>query len=235
MQVFTESIGQATRLLFEGSGGIWPVILTTLEVAFFSTLAGFVLGVPMGFLMGATRFRGRNIFIAVTNTFMAVPPVVIGLLVMMVLSRQGPLGSFGLLYTVDAMVIAQTLISTPIIAGLTAAAVGTVPRKLRLQARSLGASRFQEALLVIREARLGVLAAVAGGLGAVIRGVGAVLIVGGNIEGETRVLTTAIVQESRRGDFAKALALCVILLVIALALNAFITWYQHYSERSENA
>ncbi len=236
MEIFTRAIGEAARLAFGGGSGLWPVILTTLEVALLSTLAGFVLGVPMGFLMGASRFRGRGLFIAVTNTGMAVPPVVVGLLVMMLLSRKGPLGSLGLLYTVDAMIIAQTLISTPIIAGLTAAAVGTVPYKLRLQARSLGASRAQEALLVIKEARLGVLAAVASGLGAVVRGVGAVLIVGGNIEGETRVLTTAIVQESRRGDFAKAIALCIILLLIAFALNSFITWYQHYSAtRAERA
>jgi tungstate transport system permease protein len=192
-----------------------------------------MLGAPMGFLMGASRFRGRRVLVALTNTAMAVPPVVIGLIVMMVLSRKGPLGFMGLLYSVDAMSIAQTLISTPIIAGLVSAAVASVPEKLRLQARSLGASRVQEALLVLKEARLGVLAAIASGFGAVVRGVGAVMVVGGNIEGKARVLTTAIVQESRMGNFGMALALGLLLMAITFAMNGFLTWYQHSNERYE--
>ncbi len=233
MQVFVEAIITAFALLFEGSRELWNVIVVTFRVAILSTIAGFVLGVPMGFVMGASRFRGRRLLIALTNTGMAVPPVVIGLVVMMTLSRRGPLGFLGLLYSVDAMAIAQTLISSPIIAGLTAAAVASVPYKLRLQARSLGASKTEEALLSIKEARLGVLAAVATGFGAVVRGVGAVMMVGGNIEGQTRVLTTAIVQESRRGDFGLALALGIILMLITFTMNGFLTWYQHSNERFE--
>jgi tungstate transport system permease protein len=129
------------------------------------------------------------------------------------------------------MSIAQTFISTPIIAGLTAAAVASVPYKLRLQARSLGASRMQEAVLALKESRLGVIAAVAAGFGAVVRGVGAVMMVGGNIEGKTRVLTTAIVQESRQGQFGTALALGLILMTITFGLNGLVTWYQHSGER----
>jgi tungstate transport system permease protein len=233
MQVFVEAVVTAFTLLFQGSAELWNVIAVTFQVAIVSTLAGVALGAPMGFVMGATRFRGRRTIVALTNTGMAVPPVVIGLVVMMVLSRRGPLGFLGLLYSVDAMSIAQTLISTPIIAGLIAAAVASVPYKLRLQARSLGASRVQEALLALREARLGVLAAVAAGFGAVVRGVGAVMMVGGNIEGQTRVLTTAIVQESRKGDFGLALALGLILMLITFTMNGFLTWYQHSNERLE--
>lgn len=233
MQVFLEAITTAWEMLTGGSVELWTIIATTFEVAIISTLAGIVIGVPVGFLMGALRFRGRRFSIALTNTAMAVPPVVIGLVVMMVLSRKGPLGSLGLLYSVNAMSIAQTLISAPVIAGLTAAAVSSVPYKLRLQARSLGASRVQEALLTLKEARLGVLAAVASGFGAVVRGVGAVMMVGGNIEGRTRVLTTAIVQEARKGEFGLALALGLILMTITFALNGLITWYQHSHDRLE--
>ena len=233
MEVFAEAVMTAVRLLLQGSPELWSIIAVTFEVAIVSTAAGVVLGAPMGFIMGATRFRGRKVLVALTNTTMAVPPVVIGLIVMMFLSRQGPLGSLGLLYSKDAMSIAQTMISAPIIAGLTAAAVASVPYKLRLQARSLGASRVQEAILALKEARLGVLAAVASGFGAVVRGVGAVMMVGGNIEGQTRVLTTAIVQEARRGDFGLALALGLILMTITFGMNAFLTWYQHSNERFE--
>ncbi len=233
MAVFIEAIVTAVRLMVGGSPELWNIIGVTFQVAIVSTAFGIVLGAPMGFAMGASRFRGRSVLIALTNTAMAVPPVVIGLIVMMILSRQGPLGSLGLLYTVDAMSIAQTLISAPIIAGLTSAAVASVPYKLRLQARSLGASRVHEAFLTLREARLGVVAAVAAGFGAVVRGVGAVMMVGGNIEGQTRVLTTAIVQEARRGDFGLALALGVILMAITFGLNGLITWYQHAGERWE--
>ncbi|MBF4510640.1 MAG: ABC transporter permease [Aeromicrobium sp.] len=233
MNVFVEAVVTAARLTLEGSPALWGVIAVTFEVAIVSTVAGIVLGAPMGFLMGASRFRGRRVLVALTNTAMGIPPVVIGLIVMMVLSRKGPLGFMGLLYSVDAMSIAQTLISTPIIAGLVSAAVASVPGKLRLQARSLGASRVQEALLVLKEARLGVLAAIASGFGAVVRGVGAVMMVGGNIEGKTRVLTTAIVQESRMGNFGMALALGLLLMAITFAMNGFLTWYQHSNERYE--
>ncbi len=231
MPVLVEALVTAISMLFRGSTELWNVIFVTFEVAIISTIAGVVLGAPLGFVMGATRFRGRRTLIALTNTGMAVPPVVIGLVVMMLLSRQGPLGFLGLLYSVDAMAIAQTIISTPVIAGLTAAAVASVPYKLRLQARSLGASPIQEALLAMKEARLGVVAAVAAGFGAVVRGVGAVMMVGGNIEGKTRVLTTAIVQESRRGEFGTALAFGLILMTITFGLNGLITWYQHSHER----
>lgn len=233
MQVFVEAFVTAYELLAGGSPELWRIIATTFQVAVTSTIAGVVIGAPIGFVMGAFRFRGRKLSMALTNTAMAVPPVVIGLVVMMALSRTGPLGSLGLLYSVSAMSIAQTLISAPVIAGLTAAAVASVPYQLRLQARSLGASRIQEALLTLAEARLGVLAAVATGFGAVIRGVGAVMMVGGNIEGRTRVLTTAIVQEARRGEFGLALALGLILMTITFALSALITWYQHSNERFE--
>lgn len=231
MSVLVEALTTSVDLVLHGSEEFWSVIYVTFEVAIISTIVGVLFGTPMGFLMGATRFRGRRTMIALTNTGMAIPPVVIGLLVMMTLSRKGPLGPLNLLYSVNAMSIAQVFISTPMISGLTAAAVASIPYKLRLQARSLGASPVQEALLVVKEARLGVVAAIAAGFGAVIRGVGAVMMVGGNIQGKTRVLTTAIVQESRMGNFGTSLAYGIILLTITFGLNGLITWYQHSSER----
>lgn len=233
MEIFAEAFVTAWTLVTGGSAELWQIIATTFQVAIVSTVAGMALGTPIGFVLGVMRFRGKRATVALMSTAMAVPPVVIGLLVMMALSRTGPLGFLGLLYSVEAMSIAQTLISAPIIAGLTAVAVASVPYRLRLQARSLGASALQEAILTLREARLGVLAAVATAFGAVIRGVGAVMMVGGNIEGETRVLTTAIVQEARRGEFGMALALGLILLVITFAINAALAWYQHSTERFE--
>jgi len=233
VDVFAEAFVAAWTLLTGGSPQIWHVIATTFNVAIVSTVAGMALGVPLGFLLGVMRFRGRQMAVALISTAMAVPPVVIGLFVMMALSRTGPFGFLGLLYTVNAMSIAQTLISAPIIAGLTAVAVSSVPYRLRLQARSLGASSLQVALLTLREARLGVLAAVVTAFGAVTRGVGAVMMVGGNIEGQTRVLTTAIVQEARRGEFGIALALGLILLTVTFVINALLTWYQHSHERFE--
>lgn len=233
MDIFTEAFATAYTLLAGGSPEIWNIIATTFYVSMLSTIAGMMIGMPVGFLLGISRFRGRRFTMALMTTAMAVPPVVIGLIVMMALSRTGPLGFLGLLYTVSAMSIAQTLISAPIIAGLTAVAVASVPYRLRLQARSLGASFMHEAFLMLKEARLGVLAAVVTAFGAVIRGVGAVMMVGGNIEGQTRVLTTAIVQEARRGEFGLALALGLILLGITFVINALLVAYQHSHERLE--
>jgi tungstate transport system permease protein len=156
---------------------------------------------------------------------------VVGLFVYVFLSRQGPLGALGWLYTPSAMITAQFLLAAPYVAAITLAAVQSVPPELRLQARALGASRWQALLLHLREARLSLMAAVAAGFGAVISEVGAVMMVGGNVLGETRVITTAIVLETRRGRFATAMALGIILLAIAFAANAFITRVQQGGPR----
>ncbi len=200
------------------------IVILSLQVSgialFFSTL----LGIPIGALMGLYRFPGRKLAVALLYTGMGFPPVVIGLLVYLLLSRSGPLGSLQLswipdLFTPGAMVIAQTIISFPLVAGFTMAAVLAVDPQLRQQMRSLGASERQTALTLLAEVRLGVIVSIVAGFGSIISEVGAVMLVGGNIAGRTRVMTTAIVLETRKGDFDLALALGAVLLALTFLAN----------------
>jgi tungstate transport system permease protein len=226
MDIFLDAIAEAFRLLLSGDSEIWRIVGRSLRVSGSAVTLGLLIGIPLGTWLGLARFPGRGVAVALVNTGLALPPVVVGLFVYMMLSRQGPLGALGWLYTPGAMVGAQMLLATPYVAAITLAAVQAVPAELRLQARALGASRWQALLLHVREARLSLMAAVAAGFGAVISEVGAVMMVGGNVHGETRVITTAIVLETRRGRFAAAMALGLILLAIAFAANAFITRIQ---------
>ncbi|MEE9133815.1 MAG: ABC transporter permease [Gemmatimonadota bacterium] len=231
MDVFVDAIKQAFHLLVSGDPYIWRIISRSLQVSGLAVLLGLLAGIPLGTWLGLTRFPGRGVAVALVNTGLALPPVVVGLFVYIILSRQGPLGSLGWLYTPGAMIAAQFVLAAPYVAAITLAAVQSVPPELRLQARALGASRWQAMLLHLREARLSLMAAVAAGFGAVISEVGAVIMVGGNIQGETRVITTAIVLETRRGRFATAMAFGLILLVIAFTANAFITRVQQAQPR----
>lgn len=186
----------------------------------FSTL----IGIPLGALLGLSRFIGRRLVIALLYTGMGFPPVVVGLFVYLLLSRSGPLGSLDSqfipqLFTPGAMVIAQTIIAFPLVAGFTMAAVMGVDPGLRQQVRSLGATNWQTTLEVLVEARIGVIISLIAGFGGIISEVGAVMLVGGNVEGRTRVLTTAIVLETRQGNFDLALAIGIILLTIAFLIN----------------
>jgi len=183
-------------------------------------------GVPLGVFLGLRRFPGRGLLIALVNSGMGLPPVVVGLFVFLLLARSGPLGSLGLIYTPAAMVVAQVVLATPLVVGVTMAAIQGLDDRLRLQILSLGASRLQLYVKLVVEARVSLVAALAAGFGAVISEVGAVMIVGGNIQGQTRVMTSAIVLETRQGNFAMAIALSVILLVIALIINGGFTWLQ---------
>ncbi len=231
MDVFVDAIRQALGLLFSGDPYLWQIIGRSLQVSSSAVLLGLLIGIPLGTWLALARFPGRGIAVALVNTGLALPPVVVGLFVYILLSRQGPLGGLGWLYTPSAMVAAQFVLAAPYVAAITLAAVQSVPPELRLQARALGAGRWQALLLHLREARLSLMAAVAAGFGAVISEVGAVMMVGGNVHGETRVITTAIVLETRRGRFATAMALGLILLAIAFAANAFITRIQQAAPR----
>ncbi|MGD2152489.1 MAG: ABC transporter permease [Gemmatimonadales bacterium] len=231
MDVLADAIGEAFGLLFSGDPYLWRIIGRSLQVSGSAVLLGLLIGIPLGTWLGLARFPGRGIAVALVNTGLALPPVVVGLFVYILLSRQGPLGALGWLYTPSAMVAAQFVLAAPYVAAITLAAVQSVPPELRLQARALGADRWQALLLHLREARLSLMAAVAAGFGAVISEVGAVMMVGGNVQGETRVITTAIVLETRRGRFATAMALGLILLAIAFAANAFITRIQQAAPR----
>jgi len=214
------------RLLFGADADVLEILWRSLAVSGTAVLLGVLVGLPVGVAVGLGRFRGRQLAVALIHTGFALPPVVVGLLVYMTLSRAGPAGHLELLFSAPAMVLAQTLLAAPYVAGITLAAVQSVPTDVRQQARALGASRGRALWAHLREARLGLGAAVVAGFGAVISEVGAVMLVGGNIRGETRVLTTAIVLETRRGNFALALALGFLLLTIAFAVNLALTRIQ---------
>lgn len=234
MQLFVDSAVEGWRLLSSGAVDVWAIVLTSLRVSGAATAISLFFGIPLGVILGTRRFVGRRIALLIANTGMGLPPVAVGLVVAMMLSRRGPFGDLGLLYSQAAMILAQVVIALPLITAVTAASVSAVPRQLRLQARSLGASRVQEALLVMREARMGVIAAVAAGFGSIISEVGAVMMVGGNIAGDTRVMTTAIVQFTRMGRYGDALALAVTLVAIVAVVNVALVAAQTSAERFES-
>jgi tungstate transport system permease protein len=182
-----------------------------------------LIGVPGGAAMALARFPGKRIFTAFIYTGMGLPPVVVGLAVYLLLSRAGPLGSLGWLFSPRAMVVAQVIIATPLVIGVTMSAVLAVDPTLGAQLRALGASRHQATLAILSEARVGVIVGLVAGFGSIISEVGAVMLVGGNIEGRTRVLTTAVVLETRKGNFDLALALGIILLALSFFANLVMT------------
>ena len=233
MEIFADALRDGVAAFSAGAIDVWGIVWTSLRTSGSAVLLALVLGIPAGFFLGTRRFLGRRLLITIANTGMGLPPVVVGLVVAMTLSRRGPLGDLDLLYTRPAMVIAQVIIALPIVAAVTAAAVGAVPREVRLQARSLGASRFHEAILTLAEARLGLVAAVAAGFGQIISEVGAVMMVGGNLEGSTRVMTTAIVQYTRMGKYGPALALSGVLLGLIFLVNVLLAVGQHSADRFE--
>jgi tungstate transport system permease protein len=198
------------------------IVALTLRVTGAALLIACLVGVPVGAMLGLVRFRGQRVVTLAIYTGMGLPPVVVGLFVYMLLSRVGPLGSLGWLFTPAAMVVAQTVIALPLVAGLTMSAVAGVDRSVHAQVFALGASPWQIAWTVVREARVGVTAAIVAAFGGIISEVGAVMLVGGNVEGQTRVLTTAIVLYARQGDFAMAMALGVVLIAVAFSANFFL-------------
>jgi tungstate transport system permease protein len=205
---------------------IFGITVLSLQVSTVATLISLLLGLPFGTWLALGDFRGRSFILSVVNTGMALPPVVVGLVVAMTLWRSGPLGDLKLIYTPWAIIIAQTIISAPVVTGLTAAALAALDSRLRQQLLGLGASLPQMIWMLWREARLPLLAALMAGFGSVISEVGASMMVGGNIRGQTRVLTTAIVLETSKGEFKRALALSALLLVITYLINLALTWIQ---------
>ena len=204
--------GEALRLIATGDAELFEIIALSLRVSGFALIISVIIGVPLGTLLGLVRVPGRGAITVGLYTGMGLPPVVVGLFVYLMLSRSGPFGPLGWLFTPKAMIVAQTIIALPLVTGLTLTAVQAVDPALRVQVRSLGATALQEAWAVIIEARIGVVAAIVAAFGGIISEVGAVMLVGGNIAGKTRVLTTSIVLNTRQGEFALAIALGVILL-----------------------
>ncbi len=210
----------------EMNSQFWPILFLSLRVSGLAVAISSIIGLPLGVWLGLRRFRGKSILIGLVQTGMAMPPVVVGLLLYLLLSRSGPLGSWEWLFTPAAMILAQVLLCLPFVVGISMAAVAAVPRELQWQLRSIGASERQSQWAMVCEARTGILLAVATAFGRSLSEVGAVWLVGGNIEGQTRVMTTAIVLETGKGHFSLALLLGAVLLSVALAINIVIVRYQ---------
>ncbi len=231
MEFIWEGLLESLRLLLAGDPYLWGIIWLSARVSGVALLFSALVGIPLGALIGLTHFPGRRVVQALIYTGMGLPPVVVGLAVYLLLSRNGILGVLNWpwmpqLFTVPAMVLAQVIIATPLVSGYTMAAVSEVDVNLRLQLGALGATPRQTTWTILQEARQGVIVALVGGLGSIISEVGAVMLVGGNIEGSTRVLTTAILLETRRGNFDFALGLGMVLLVISFLVNCVVAQFQ---------
>lgn len=226
MELFFQGVREAFRLLFSLDREVLGITLLSLKVSGLATLISVGIGMGLGTVVALIDFPGKRLLVSIVNTGMGLPPVVVGLFVTIMLWRNGPLGMMEILYTPTAMVVAQTVIAFPIVMGITIAAIQNLPPNLKLQILSLGASRFQMVLLLVREARLPLLAAIMAGFGGVISEVGASIMVGGNIKGYTRVLTTATVMETGKGNFDTAIALGLILLALCFVINYLLTVIQ---------
>jgi len=225
-----QGIAEAFQLFIHGDPEVLRVTLLTLGVSLSATAISLIIGITLGTVIGLTRFHGRQFLVSLINTGMGSPPVVVGLMVSVFLWRSGPLGFLHLMYTPAAIVVAQCVISLPIITGFTLASIQQIDPKLRLQIVSLGASRLQLVWILVRDTRLPLLAAVMAGFGSIISEVGAAMMVGGNIEGHTRVLTTAIVLEVSKGHFGLAIALGIILMALVYLVTLVLTMVQQRSK-----
>jgi tungstate transport system permease protein len=231
MNVILDGFEEATRLLLALDPDVIDITLRTLQVSGIATFISVLIGIPIGTVLALTQFFGRGVLVSVVNFGMGLPPVVVGLVTWLCLTRYGPLGILNLLYTPTAIIIAQAIIASPIVAGFSLAAIQSVNPKMRLQMLAFGATRLQYLLLLIWEARLGILAAVIAGFGGVISEVGASMMVGGNIRGYTRVLTTATVLEVSKGKFELAMALSIILLLVTFCIMATLSHLQQGGKR----
>ncbi len=223
MDLIFEGIKKAFWLLITLDPEVMRITFLSLQVSGTATLISLLIGISSGAAIALSQFPGQRFVVSLVNTGMGLPPVVVGLFVTIFLWRNGPLGFLGILYTPTAMILAQAVIATPIVMGITVAAMQHLPKKLRLQILALGATRFQMVLLLLKEAKLPLLAGVMAGFGGVISEVGASIMVGGNIKGYSRVLTTATVMETSRGNFDVAIALGFILLLLAYIINLILT------------
>jgi tungstate transport system permease protein len=226
MHFIAEGLITAFRLIVALDPEVFEVVLFTLKVSLWGTLLSTICGVPLGFLVGAKDFPTKTLVHTLLNALMALPTVAVGLTVYALISRQGPLGEWGLLFTPKAVIIGQWILATPLITALTLSATESVDPKVGLTALTLGANLLQQAWTILREARFALMAAIITGFGRVIAEVGAAMMLGGNIRGYTRTMTTAIALETSKGEFGFGLALGFILMAIALAINFFLTYLQ---------
>jgi tungstate transport system permease protein len=231
MQLIIDGIIQAFNLLLHLDPDVIEITLLSIKLSGIATLISLIIGIPLGTVLALKQFHGRQFFLSVINTGMALPPVVVGLTVSIFLWRSGPLGDLKWIYTPQAIILAQIIIASPVVTGLTVSALQQLNPRLQLQLLGLGASRMQMVALLWQEARLPLLAAVMAGFGSIISEVGAVMMVGGNILHQTRVLTTAIVLETNKGNFAIAIALSIILLALAFLINLALTSIQQHERK----
>ncbi|OPX86479.1 MAG: Sulfate transport system permease protein CysW [Pelotomaculum sp. PtaB.Bin104] len=223
MGVYWQGLIEAMRLLLTGNSEVMEIVYRTLHVSGTATLIGMLIGIPLGTIIALSSFPGRRLIVSLVNLGMGLPPVVVGLFVSLTLSRYGPLGLLGLLYTPTAMITAQVIIAAPIITGFTIAAIQSLNPKIRMQILALGASNLQLLWLLLREAKLGLLTAIIAGFGGAISEVGASMMVGGNLKGSTMVLTTSTVLSVNKGEYEFATALSIILLGLTFFITAAIT------------
>ena len=228
MYIIAEGLKRALELIFSLDPEIFNVVMVSIKVSLVATLLATVAGVPLGFIVGINEFRGKKAVTVILNTLMALPTVVVGLFVYAFISRQGPFGTFGLLFSPSAIIVGDLLIGTPIIAAFTLSAVHGLDRRIEITARTLGASKYQTAMAMITEARFGVFAAIIAGFGRVIAEVGSAIMLGGNIKGYSRTITTAIALETSKGEFGFGFALGIILLTVALSINVL---FHHFQKR----
>ncbi len=226
MDFLLDSLIQALQLIFSYDPEVYMTIWTSLYVSFIAIILGSLLGIPVGLIIGTCRFPGKRIVITLLNTLMALPTVVVGLVCYGFFSRMGPLGTWGLLFTPWAMVIGQVILATPIIANYTLGALSAADGRIMPTALTLGASSMQSSLQLLQEIRFGAMAAVIAGFGRVIAEVGVAMMLGGNIRGYTRTMTTAIALETSKGEFAFGLALGLFLMTVALLVNMFLNLLQ---------
>lgn len=226
MELLLEGLKKAIEMILSGDREIFEITLLTLRVSITAVLISTLIGIPAGMFLGLARFPGRKFILALVNIGMGLPPVVAGLWITLFLWRSGPLGDFAWLYTPTAIIMAQILVSLPIVTALTSTAFQQINPKLILQVKALGATKMQLYWILMKEVKLAILAAIIAGFGRVIAEVGAAMMVGGNISGETRILTTSIVMEVSKGNFDIALALSFILMTLAFIITFTLTYLQ---------
>lgn len=226
MDLVLQGIIKAFHLLITGDPEVLSITIFSLQMSGSATIISLVIGVPAGLFLALKNFRGRNLILSIVNSAMGLPPVVVGLWVCLFLWRSGPLGFLNIIYTPEAIIVAQTIIALPVITGLTTAAIQHIDSKLRLQIVALGLTKRLQLYLLLHEVRLPLLGAVIAGFGSVISEVGASMMVGGNIRGYTRVLTTATATEVSKGNFDVAIALSIILSLLTYLITLWLTMFQ---------
>ncbi len=226
MNYFTQSFANAFQLILSLDEELYFVVWTSLKISVLSVAIAATLCIPLGLLIASSKFPGKSVLQSILNTLMALPTVVVGLLMFGLLSRQGPLGGWGLLYTQAAIVIGQSLLIMPIVLNMVISAANTADPRIRSTSITLGASRFQQNMIFISEVRFAMLAAIVASFGRAIGEVGIAMMLGGNIEGYTRTMTTAIALETSKGEFEFALALGILLLLVAFIVNVFLEKFQ---------